>query len=309
MPSVVQFIHPGAEPPQKHVKPQGRRVEWHTHQTSVRHWRKFLLGKEATYLPENGTIIQGQDITFWGEWEPDSETHTIYGGHPYSLQAPCGDYKRPKDKGVWPHTTDPFVFGERFYFTHCRQNSHLSLRNLEPGSLILFGFQSAQSGKYAFYLDTVMVVAKRTNAMEFRQSKNHVKNQDLYRTNLGLLDERVDRNVPFYILYEGRVYEEDLTFYSYVPCKPYSNGSENFPKPDILSEKIVGEFSRFFWKQCTQRCKITPGEPEEIQALWNAVLKEVYAAGLYPGWGMRLPGGKHAESEFETLNPQPRRAC
>lgn len=302
MPSVVQFIHPGAEPPRKYVKPESTRVDWHTLETSARHWRKFLLGKEATYLRENGTILQGEEIAFWGEWEPDSGTHTIYGRHPYSLQAPCGDYKRPKSKDVRPHTTDPFVFGERFYFSHCRQNSHHLLRNLEPGSLILFGSQSGKTGTYTFHLDTVMVVGNSRSVRDFKPDQS--VHQDLSRTNLGLLDEQTRH---YATLYEGQMYDDNRKFFSYVPCRPLSNGSEDFPKPNVLSEKITKDFSGFFWNQRQRRCKITSGRPDEIQALWNAVLKEVYAAGLYPGWGMRSPGSRYAESEVP--NPQPRRAC
>ena len=54
----------------------------------------------------------------------------------------------------WRHNTDPFVFGECFRYSNCRQTHCEDLRKLAPGSVILFG--SNLGG--AFVLDTVFVV-------------------------------------------------------------------------------------------------------------------------------------------------------
>lgn len=59
-----------------------------------------------------------------------------------------------------PQDTDPFVFGERFRYGNCQQPSSTTLKNLEPGSLILFA--STQGGKHL--LDTVFVVGDKIPA-------------------------------------------------------------------------------------------------------------------------------------------------
>lgn len=302
MPSVVQFVHPGAEPPQRLAK--SGQISWHTYSKEKpnSHWRKFLLGTDASYRGKNGRVLEGKEIAFWGEWEPDSETHTIYGGHPYSLQAPSPDYKRPKGEDFLSHTTDPFVFGERFYLSHCRQNSYRALRNLEPGSVLLFGSQSGKNGKYEFYLDTVMVVGNSRSLHDFKPDQ--AIHRDFSRTNVGLLDKQTRQSLT---LYEGQMYDDNRKLFSYVPCRPLSNDSQGFPKPNILSENIVANFSGFFWNRPQRNCKITPGRPDEIQDLWNAVLQEVYAADLYAGWGMESPGGNRREPDI--VSPQSGPAC
>jgi hypothetical protein len=66
----------------------------------------------------------------------------------------------PCPAGEGWQNTDPFVFGERFLYSCCKQLRHNGtatyLRELQRGDVILFG--SHQHG--AFVLDTVLVVAE-----------------------------------------------------------------------------------------------------------------------------------------------------
>ena len=103
-------------------------------------------------------------VVFWGEWEPESE------GEPIASTGPDGPrwihrpyYVRPTSYPGDLQNTDPFVFGDRFLYTLCRQTKPISgharptfLRDLAPGSLILFG--SLKGGD--FVLDTALVVAE-----------------------------------------------------------------------------------------------------------------------------------------------------
>ena len=53
------------------------------------------------------------------------------------------------------HNTDPFIFGDRFLYSNCKQATSTRLRSLGRGSVIAFGSHTARR----WVLDTVMVVA------------------------------------------------------------------------------------------------------------------------------------------------------
>jgi hypothetical protein len=100
-------------------------------------------------------------IVFWAEWEPESEVIEEINNRltnvPRYIYRPY--YVVPSNyKDL--QSTDPFVFGERFYYIGCQQvdkNDRANqLRYLEKGSVILFGSCVGQSD---FVLDTVFVVA------------------------------------------------------------------------------------------------------------------------------------------------------
>jgi len=98
------------------------------------------------------------EIVFWGEWEPESRVlaryHSPNSAEPSFLYEPF--FVRHVD-GLWRQNTDPFVFGERFYYTGCLQHTSrgpTQLRFLAPGSLVVFG--SYLRGR--FVVDTVFVV-------------------------------------------------------------------------------------------------------------------------------------------------------
>lgn len=73
--------------------------------------------------------------------------------HPACLWLPY--YVIPDDDCEGLHNTDPFIFGDQFLYSNCKQPSSLRLRSLDRGSVIAFG--SRKAGRWL--LDTVLVVA------------------------------------------------------------------------------------------------------------------------------------------------------
>src|SRR6266498_317400 len=143
--AVVQFPHPGREhdPPRVGVMPWNRDS----------HRRKFLR-TEGWYVDASGAQCSTR-LVFWGEWEAPSlvvERWTGSGDLPRWLHEPR--WERPGWAGP-RQNTDPWVFGDEFRYSNCRQGSNAKLRRLAQGSVILFG--SSLGG--AFVLDTVLVVA------------------------------------------------------------------------------------------------------------------------------------------------------
>lgn len=48
-------------------------------------------------------------------------------------------------RGIGVHNTDPFVFGENFYYTNCKQQRfYRILRTLNNGSIIIYGSEKAK---------------------------------------------------------------------------------------------------------------------------------------------------------------------
>ncbi len=144
----VQFPHPGPE----HEPDRGDMKCWNTRD----HRRKFVVSP-GRYL-DNDVQVHECDLTCWCEWEPPSEVVTRI-AQPLGLDP--GYIYRPfwyePEPGRWLQNTDPFVFGECFYYTACRQHHSgrpTKFQQLAPGSLILFG--SSLHGR--FVLNTAFVV-------------------------------------------------------------------------------------------------------------------------------------------------------
>lgn len=165
---LVQFIHPGSE-----HGIHGRLKPWNTDE----HRRKFLRVR-GSYVEAVDAAPKTGELVFWGEWEPESEgdsipspvpdgprwVHRPYYVRPTSYRR-VGRLKRGRDVCLPGNlqNTDPFVFGDRFLYTLCRQTKPIRghrqptfLRDLAPGSLVLFG--SLKRGE--FVLDTALVVAE-----------------------------------------------------------------------------------------------------------------------------------------------------
>ncbi|MEE9315869.1 MAG: hypothetical protein V3U97_02040, partial [bacterium] len=147
----VQFIHPGGE----HIPGNEKYKFWNT----GNHKRKFIKNK-GKYIKKLKDTPKEKDIVFWGEWEPESKIvksipNSVRNGPKYIYEP---FYTKFEEKNPPLQNTDPFVFGNQFYYTICQQykkEKPTQLRYLEKDSVILFG--SCQN-KSQFILDTVFVV-------------------------------------------------------------------------------------------------------------------------------------------------------
>jgi hypothetical protein len=158
MPSIVQFIHPQWEHGYDSSNIRGKyNKKWNDGD----HYRKFVINK-GKYI-ENGISNSGI-LLFWCEWEPPSlveefnqtkapisnEVYPKYLHYPY---LPSIENIKYYQKNGYQNT-DPFVFGENFKYSICKQDHYTCMRKLEKGSLILFG----SCVKSRFVIDTVFVV-------------------------------------------------------------------------------------------------------------------------------------------------------
>jgi hypothetical protein len=265
---IVQFPHPG---PERMPKPSevGAQLPWNTGD----HGRKFLwaLGKWT-----DGTTAGNGDLAFWGEWEAQSRVAALLErgpGLPRVLQQP---YWQVPDSGAWRQNTDPLVFGEQFIWSNCRQQQNAKLRQVGPGSLVLFG--SKVLGRFA--LDTMFVVAGSSSYRPIDGLADGGALDPLVIEPLALSDK--DAGTTFR-LYRGATPAAPVDgIFSFAPCMPFDGEHLGFARPildlgDLLNHNL------------TQNARCTPATVETAGAVWRSVVEQVLAAGLMLGTSFLIP--------------------
>jgi hypothetical protein len=284
---LVQFPHPGPE----HKPERGSDVMgWHRRDGP--HCRKFLksLGRwrDATGQEHSG------ELTFWGEWEPQSliihRWPDAAKGAPRFLHEPF--WCVPGDDR-WLYNTDPFVFGECFLYSNCRQPHFETLRELAPGSVILFG--SNLGG--AFVLDTVFVVASGVGYSWAKRAGISDVNEPFRRIVLDpLFTSQEDRSRTFR-LYRGATPEVPWNgMFSFVPCRPASGDAARFARPVIHLPGLVTP-------NLAMRAKFNPLDVGALERAWRSVIEQIHAQGLFLGYGMPVP---REEPDWERGRSQAR---
>lgn len=278
---VVQFPHPGAE----HVVGRDGTTPWNT----GLHRRKFMQGT-GRFMDQGGTVSKG-NLVFWGEWEGESRLLARWdssGTLPRYLVEPV--FRGPAKRTPGLQNTDPYVFGDRFLYTLCKQivprtKGRTKMNCLLPGSLILFGSTIANE----FVLDTAFVVSEgvlthnRANwreaiADEISEIYRHSTIDPMY------WDPAIPDEFDF-SLYKGAAYTNRHTQpFSFVPCRPLSAKDDHrFSRPVISLPGIVNPRSR-------QSYRSTALNDTEIAAVFNEVRQQVLGQGLSLAVQINEPG-------------------
>lgn len=231
---IIQFSHPGKELEIKQKsRKNGLSYIFNAANTGFRFWnnendhkRKFLK-HQGWYLENKNkvsfdTTPKKAELCFWGEWEPQSEF--MLTGNQFSSQPtlPHAVHKAMfSTRGIGRHNTDPFVFGEHFYYTNCKQKQKgigKKLLNLPNLSIILFG---SEKNKTDFVIDTIFVVDKSETVASYKTHPTiypKILREATIDINGGLAN--------WHKLYKGKMYDfskhytvaEPYTF-CFFPCK------------------------------------------------------------------------------------------
>lgn len=127
--------------------------------TAGSHRRKFIVSPGTLQASDGYT--ENTEVVFWGEWEPPSSVVRRWPKSrdlPRVLHRPCVAEPPPGPR----QNTDPWVFGEAFLYSNCKQlnprpwRTPSALQRLDVGSIILFGSASHER----FLLDTLFVVGE-----------------------------------------------------------------------------------------------------------------------------------------------------
>ncbi|MFZ0771897.1 MAG: hypothetical protein WCA49_17550 [Candidatus Sulfotelmatobacter sp.] len=189
--------------------------------------------------------------------------------------------------------TDPFVFGEQFHYTGCKQSRFKQLSRLLPGTVILFGSCKDR----AFVLDTVFVVGDH--------GIDHTKSN--YKTVLkGRISQEYEEVtiIPWYQepcaeggpcdsadslgpwrLYFGASYDKPLQeMYSFFPCRPYGESkSTGFARPEINVEDLINPMLNTGVKYSEQ------SSLDEMKLQWDKIVAAVKGKGLDLGVYAEMP--------------------
>ena len=280
----VQFIHPGGE--HEPDSPDGR--SWNTDP----HRRKFLLRPGRALAAREGKLIPS-DLVFWGEYEPPTRLVKSYPAPvpdgPRFLFAPAPVPFQPHDPPLM--NTDPFVFGDRFFYSICKQNNKhgpTAMQHLARGSVILFGSGRQRS---RFVVDTVFVVAGCVdwNLADYRgKLKEAVPPEYFHATLEPIAYEMQVRDLSpsqTFRLYFGATPEKPVEgMFSFFPCLPADQGGKRgFARPVVRRAGIITD-------NLTQGQRLNP-QPDlpAMKALWTEVADQVLAQGLLLGVQAELP--------------------
>jgi len=269
----VQFSHPGRE----HAPEVNGGKGWNTYPSSRA--RKFMELR-GDWTEEDGSVRSGS-LRAWAEWEAESDLvcklnqpsqNSLY---PRYLWCP---YYISKDNYKRFHNTDPFIFGDRFLYSNCKQQKAPSLAHLGRGSVKAFGSGKKIAGEHRWLLDTVLVVA---DSLAYATPEAHRVLMDaapeafLTVTGGPIMDNEKDS----FRLYMGATPNDPVDgMFSFFPAMP-AEGDVGFPRPRI--DLPTQYFNPRSWQAPKGlRCERTR---EELCVIWKSVVGQVREAGLVLG--------------------------
>ena len=308
--NIVQFTHSGGQYSLNRREAQNNIKEWN----ALQHRRKFLIA-QGQYV-ENNVLSTSVDLLFWGEWEPTSYIKSVYHPadrvvYPTYLHSPFlkvdakGKVNKyyPLSASAVPHAnsstgrctpgklcspsfqnTDPFVFGDCFFYSLCKQERFVSLQNLDPGSIILFGstISEKRNGPY-FALDTVFVVAeKRTYTPETFQEDLAGFIPDYYHDIMGGSSWKSTKQ---FTCYKGATFQHPVNgMYSFVPCKLYEEAGEGgFERPNLKMSCFSPSLPRFLTDNLNSAPKYTETDVDTNKLIWDEVDRLLHSLGYKKG--------------------------
>lgn len=284
---VVQFPHPGPE-----HQPKGEFMPWNVHP----HRRKFMLS-EGRYQDPDGSPAEGQ-LVFWGEWEGPSRVvrrwerqHHLptFLHEPHVAEPPAHGFRQ---------NTDPWVFGDRFHYSNCKQRTNkgrttTSMQHLTDGSLVLFG----SSMDARFVLDTVFVVGRRQGTYTLRDH-DHLEMNDAFKVaTIESMASPEDAQIDLQLtLYDGTTPQDPFEgMHSFVPCLAHDGDGPRFARPEIQLPGMINPDNR----QSTLGSK-KPRSIEEIREAWEKVVAQVRDQDLLLATHIELPDHRTVVERHET---------
>ena len=279
MPSIIQFFHPGLEHKYNFTNKDNQHIRtWNLDG----HRRKFMI-HDGQYIENN--IRKSSKLLFWCEWEPPSIVERLpqHGrtltkkAYPeylhYPFLPPVEKIKEYQKSGY--QNTDPFIFGDAFRYSNCKQATYSSLKKLEKGSLILFGSRV----NYRFAIDTVFVV---------KESEPYIASLNDKFENLGIFNQIVlkmfknskcNNSKAEKVLYTGATYDKKVnSMFSFVPSIKFEGEKTGFPRvimPDEFYNEKFSKFHKYFSRWSLENGNITEKASRGIKATHNASIDEI----------------------------------
>jgi hypothetical protein len=279
---IIQFFHSGEE----HTKSTG--IKWN----DGSHKRKFMA-INGKYVSKKLEAVKTDNLCFWGEWEAPAKLiksiNTSNDKLPKNIFSP---FYTPEIGRV---NTDPFVFGNEFYYMICKQAHYPSLREIPIGSIILFG----SNKKKKFVLDTLFVVkdyeeydiqdiyslSKKYNDIFFNvslkpltENLKYAEKKEIKESSCGMCipikgddvdDYKPTKELKKYKIYKAVMFDEKEQFngmYSFAPCIAGERGKGGFGRPEIELPNVISN-------EQNQGIKIS--KTDSIKMYWENIKDQV----------------------------------
>lgn len=278
----VQLNHPGSQKMFKlgnGYRRYGDQIirEWNNDNS---HYRKFITNKGHFVTGLNDLTPKQTKLYFWGEWEGNSFFTPLPKNNfkifPNGIHEP---FHSTKIKGG--QNTDPYIYGESFFYSVCKQTG--KLRSLKLDDLILFGSTFTSLNK--FYIDTVFVVKSHETSIMAQQNEGKNYSQTYKEATLNQLFEYFREPI---IPNKNRIYIsknwwDDRKYFSFVPCKDSyeNNGFERFFIK--LDNPIFQLSNNPTGKSFLSKSSLNTKE------LWNEIVKECINQGFKLGVKIEEP--------------------
>lgn len=269
---IVQFIHPGAE----HRVDKNGWTAWNL----TNHRRKYLAINGRAINPSDNCNSSG--LFVWAEWEGPSRSIFNWpdkpGEHPVNLVVPqYPGHARPVD-GL--QNTDPYIFGDHFKYTLCKQINKNGRSNfltrLHPGTLILFG----SNVKNSFVLDTAMVLSEVKVEHSLEDWSSILSGcSDTYKA-MTLEPMYFDKNIKResrFTYYQGASHRSPFNdTFSYSPCIEETKLPQGFERPNISLASAINQ-------KLMMGQKRTHMSLSAIQECWCDIKSQIFDHGLCLG--------------------------
>lgn len=302
-PRVIQFPHPGFE---YRLRGDTDVMPWK--QEGTEHNRKYLLTRGSLVDPHSWERTDDVSIGFWGEWEPPSRWTRSSGPiepyHPTFFHEPLLPASRPD---VSHQNTDPIVFGDAFIYSNCKQYLR-AMRDMPPGSIVLFGRGMKVHGERRFVLDTCFVVESGTPTRVARYAVKPWGQSLLHDLVLGPFTPQDDHEWTL-TEYRARMHASGGMPFSFVPAVAHDEQPEGFARPVI---RPIGPLEGLITETLMMGLKPTTVEDADAaRAVWDEVVRQVQDQGCMLGVHAQPPergSVERAQQEARKAAPSPRQA-
>ena len=246
----------------------------------------------GSWTDDAGTTRSGE-LWAWGEWEAESALLCEFDQagdrrNPRRLWRPCYE---PRSDYRELHNTDPFIFGERFIYSNCRQPRgprRSGLMHIARGSVVVFG--SPLQREQEWIVDTVLVVkdSRPYHAANMREDLSDLRLPGTFLDVTGgpiMQNERPDLPLRLYV---GATPDDPVgEMFSFFPATPADDG-QAFRRPHV---KLPSGYFRPTQSRGPMGHALGGPDlnPQTLLWLWRCLVEQVRDAGLVLGTYAELP--------------------
>lgn len=251
------------------------------------HYRKFMEHEGEYVTRLNPTQSTKDTLRFWGEYEGFSKFRLLgrnlnntNHNNPCAVHFPFY-YPNWVNRGsttpacVNCHNTDPFIFGDYFYYAFCLKNQ----LNIQPGDIVIFGSRVNQND---FVLDTLFVIDGSMSVHPLSQYDTIYQESTLIRA----YGNVTANNAPTMPVHIGKKFTPNNGIFSFVPARAKNNAqfsrdfNTGFGRPIITNILLCIGFSSNKQGQGAQSIMLTI---PQTKCVWEQIATEVLRQGFVLG--------------------------